>query len=206
MQSGSLDYNANENWLRGCRPASQVEWSNDRNRTEMTNVTISVRRIKALRRTVVLRWTGTHTHTQIRVQIGVHTLTCTQTNCTYVVCTHISIPTHTSTIITLHYIHLIKKWNSKVPNVLFLNKNAYRGLKRSALRTKSLFCFNHVWVLLLLNRDIHTYQENEDTKKSTDTSYSWGALNVANHMRVRACAYVRGHLYVLVCVNKPISV
>lgn len=57
-----------------------------------------------------------------------------------------------------------KKRNSSVPNVLFLNKNAYRGLKRSVLRSKSLFCFNHVWVLLLPNTDIHTYQGNEDTK------------------------------------------
>lgn len=206
MQSGSLDYNANENWLRGCRPASQVEWSNDRNSTEMTNVTMSVRRIKALRRTVVLRWTGAHTHTNKGANRCAHSNLHTDKLhiCSLYTCIHTH--THTSAIITLHYIHLIKKWNSKVPNVLFLNKNAYRGLKRSALRTKSLFCFNHVWVLLLLNTDIHTYQENEDTKKPTDTSYIWGALNVANHMHVRACAYVRGHLYVLVCVNKPISV
>lgn len=93
--------------------------------------------------------------------------------------------THTGTIITLHYIHLMKKRNSTVPNVLFLNKNAYRGLKRSVLRSKSLFCFNHVWVLLLLNTDIHTYQGNEDTKTPRTPSHIWEALDVANHTPVR---------------------
>lgn len=78
-----------------------------------------------------------------------------------------------------------------MPNVLFLNKNAYKGLKRSVLRTKSIFCFNHVWVLLLLNTDIHTYQENEDTK-TPRTQVIWEALNVSNHMRVL--------VYVCVCM------
>lgn len=86
------------------------------------------------------------------------------------------------TIITPHYIRLMKKWNSAA---LFLNKNAYRRLKRSVLRSKSPFCFNHVWVLLLLNTDIHTYQGNEDAKTPRTPTTSGIALDVANHSPVR---------------------
>lgn len=138
MQSGSLDYNVNENWLRGSRPASQcvLVWSNDENSTETTNVTIGIMRIKALRRTVLLEWTCT----QMWVQIGVHTQINLQTHIgtTYLQRyththedrnSHMLSHTYTSTIITLHYIHLIKKWNSTVPNVLFLNKMHTGGSK-----------------------------------------------------------------------------
>lgn len=67
----------------------------------------------------------------------------------------------------------------------FPNKNAYRRLKRSVLRSKSPFCFNQVWVLLLLNTDIHTYQGNEDTKTPRTPTTSGIALDVANHSPVR---------------------
>lgn len=153
-------------------------------------------------------------------QIGLNTQNNVQTHtCTHHICTqrytntkmrtHTWTYTHTytGTIITLHYIHLIKKWNSTVPNVLFLNKNAYRGLKRSVLRTKSLFCFNHVWVLLFLNTDIHTYQGNEDTKTPrTPTTSGKLLMWPITCVWESVCVYVCGRLCVLVCVNKPISV
>lgn len=103
-------------------------------------------------------------------------------------CTHVHQPNN---YITLHP----PNKNETEPNVIFLNKNAYRGLKRSVLRTKSLFCFNHVWVLLLLNTDTHLSGKWRH-KNPMDASYIWEALNVANHMHVTA--------YVCLCVRTSV--
>lgn len=159
-----------------------------------TNVTIGVTRIKALRRTVVRE--RTHTH------VGANRWTHRYTHALKWELTHVHACTHTGTIIILHYIHLIKKkWNSTVPNVLFFNKNAYRGLKRSVLRSKSLFCFNHVWVLLLLNTDIHTYQGNEDTKTPrTPTTSGKHLMRPITRLWECACVYMNADVSVCLCV------
>lgn len=193
-----MDNNANGIWLMGFRPASQcvLVSSSDENSTETTHVTIGVTGIKAPRRTAAPE----RTDTQMWVQISEHTQTQTYTM------THTCPRMHTyrhNNYITLHPSNkkIYKKWNSTVPNVLFLNKNAYRGLKRSVLRSKSLFCFNHVWVLLLLNTDIHTYQGNEDTKTPrTPTTSRKHLMWPITRLWECECGYMNVDVAVCLCV------